>query len=243
MAYDAARGRVVLFGGVTGHYSGVSDETWEWDGTDWNQLHPSSGPAARSHHAIAYDDTRRRIVLFGGDDADFHVLGDTWEWYGTTWTRRTPPQSPRGRSDHALAFDAATQRVLLFGGRIEHTRDGEPDLYFADTWAWNGAIWEEQHPARSPTARCGHALASDPVQRRVVLLGGYSTDRVALAPERTWIWDGVTWRPVTVDSPTGPTDPVLDFGHAMAFDVGRARVVMFGGSGGSRASSDTWEYE
>jgi hypothetical protein len=33
MAYDAARGQVVLFGGVG--YSGTLNDTWVWDGTNW----------------------------------------------------------------------------------------------------------------------------------------------------------------------------------------------------------------
>jgi hypothetical protein len=49
-AYDAARGRVVLFGGGT-NCCGVLGDTWAWDGTEWTQqpagsiaLTPRSGP-------------------------------------------------------------------------------------------------------------------------------------------------------------------------------------------------------
>jgi hypothetical protein len=35
MAYDAARGEVVMFGGR--NFSGPYGETWTWDGTDWTQ--------------------------------------------------------------------------------------------------------------------------------------------------------------------------------------------------------------
>jgi hypothetical protein len=35
MTYDAARERVVLFGGGTG-----ADELWEWDGARWTQVLP-----------------------------------------------------------------------------------------------------------------------------------------------------------------------------------------------------------
>ena len=71
MAYDSARGRVVLFGGDDGNYD---DETWEWDGSVWTQR-IIAGPSPRYFHAMAYDSGRARLVLFGGRD-----LGDTWEY-------------------------------------------------------------------------------------------------------------------------------------------------------------------
>ena len=65
MAYDAARGRLVLFGGYGG--SGVRlNDTWEWDGTNWSEVQAANAPPARNLHAMAYDAGRGRIVLFGG---------------------------------------------------------------------------------------------------------------------------------------------------------------------------------
>jgi len=37
---------------------------------------------------MAYDEHRRRVILFGGDD-DSGLLGDTWEWNGREWARIT----------------------------------------------------------------------------------------------------------------------------------------------------------
>ena len=64
MAYDAARGQVVLFGGSGG--GSLSNETWVWDGTDWVKKLPSMAPSARAYSAMAYDLVRERMVLFGG---------------------------------------------------------------------------------------------------------------------------------------------------------------------------------
>ncbi len=75
MAWDAARGRVVLFGGEDDsvRYADV----WEWDGTDWQQRVPSRSPPARRTHAVAYDSWREQVVMFGGvSSAGF--FGDTW---------------------------------------------------------------------------------------------------------------------------------------------------------------------
>lgn len=62
MAYDAARGLTVLFGGWTGGTNNA--QTWEWDGTAWTQR-VVSGPSGRVSHAMAYDAARGVTVLFG----------------------------------------------------------------------------------------------------------------------------------------------------------------------------------
>jgi hypothetical protein len=53
MAYDAATGTVVLFGGYTynGHPLG---DTWIWDGTTWTLQTPAVHPTARSGAPMAY---------------------------------------------------------------------------------------------------------------------------------------------------------------------------------------------
>ena len=67
---DAARAR--LFGGeVVADYS---DETWEWDGSQW-LLRATGLPSGRPsiQHAISYDAKRGRVVMLGGvgiDDDD-----------------------------------------------------------------------------------------------------------------------------------------------------------------------------
>src|SRR5687768_2205109 len=64
MAYDSARERTVLFGGI--RHDVQLNETWEWDGNVWLLRDSASSPPPRSRSALAYDAARRRIVLFGG---------------------------------------------------------------------------------------------------------------------------------------------------------------------------------
>jgi hypothetical protein len=151
MAFDAARQRVVLFGGY-----GLAD-TWEWDGATWTQRTPATSPPPQYGHAMAFDAVRQRVVLFGGTDhGDGRRLAVTWEWDGVTWTQRTPVTSPPARSSHAMAYDVARRRVVLFGGR-----DGTGPL--SDTWEWDGASWTQRMPTTSPPlqrARSADQLAS-----------------------------------------------------------------------------------
>jgi len=68
MAYDAARGQVVLFGGWNG---GPLSDTWVWDGSNWVPKFSASRPPARFAHAMAYDAAR---------GADRPVRGNRFEW-------------------------------------------------------------------------------------------------------------------------------------------------------------------
>jgi hypothetical protein len=77
MAYDAATGTVVLFGGFGS--SSLLGDTWTWNGTTWTQQHPATSPSARDVAAVA-DAATGTVVLFGGGSPDGGVFGDTWTW-------------------------------------------------------------------------------------------------------------------------------------------------------------------
>ena len=76
IAYDAATGNVVLFGG---HGSGVLGDTWVWDGSTWTRQHPATRPTPRSEAAMAFDAATGNVVLFSGY-AVHNVPRDTWVW-------------------------------------------------------------------------------------------------------------------------------------------------------------------
>jgi hypothetical protein len=219
MAYDSARGRVVLFGGYNGSiYVG---DTWEWNGSAWTQV-ATTGPSARGAHAMAYDSARGRVVLFGGYEAGLSV-GDTWEWDGNAWTQ-VATKGPNARGAHAMAYDSARGRVVLFGGYNGSYR-------FSDTWEWSGSAWT-QVATTGPSARYNHAMAYDSARGRVVLFGGLTAGGI-LAGDN-WEWNGSGW--VLVASGYGGRS-----WHAMAYDSARGREVLFGGNSGSGPVGDTWE--
>jgi hypothetical protein len=283
MAFDSARGRVVLFGGDS-MQSRLFHDTWEWDGENWTQTE-DIGPGARSQHAMAYDDVRQAIVLFGGSPQS-GVAADTWQWDGANWTQ-VADTGPAARSHHAMAFDRGRGRIVLFGGRLA---DGAPA---GDTWEWDGEEWAQQEDV-GPPAREAHAMAHDAGRDRVVLYGGLSG---AVARGDTWEWDGSAWKQVahfganprlgsgmvfknervelfgglsSLDASEPPTlfrdtwewdgkrwtlrqdlGPGPRWGHAMAFDSARSRVVLFGGlpvfapedpTVGNELLGDTWEH-
>jgi galactose oxidase-like protein len=130
MAYDSARGRVVLFGGYRGSSFVKLADTWEWDGSVWAERATTTKPSARSGHAMVYDSARERVVLFGGYDGSLE-LADTWEWDGGTWVERTPATSPPFCSGNSMAYDSARGRTVLFTA-CSGSSPGP------GTWEWDG---------------------------------------------------------------------------------------------------------
>jgi len=226
MAYDAASGEVVLFGG-TGCPERcpnlpVFGDTWTWDGGTWTRRQPSASPSARYHATMAYDAARGVIVLFGGARPGFNPdqLGDTWTWDGRTWIEQHPTVSPSAREGASMAFDTARRQVVLFGGGSFIGGRVLPP----ETWAWDGSAWSRLSPEVSPPARTLASMAYDETRHVVVLFGGGPSAANYLAD--TWTWDGRTW------SKEHPEEgPYAKFSAAMEYAGNIGAVVMFGGEG------------
>ena len=79
-------------------------------GMGWSELvcMATTGPAKRYGHAMAYDEARRQVVLFGGGNPGGR-FGDTWTWDGAAWTQAASA-GPSARADLAMAYDANRQR-------------------------------------------------------------------------------------------------------------------------------------
>ena len=84
MAYDAATGTIVLFGGAA---SRLLRDTWTWDGSTWTKQAPATSPPARSAASMAYDAATGTIVLFGG------AARRPPRWHlDLGWLRQAPPE-------------------------------------------------------------------------------------------------------------------------------------------------------
>lgn len=193
------------------------------------------GPSPRFGHALAYDSTRNRTVLFGGSVGSRFstAVGDTWEWDGENWTQMADV-GPSARQEHSMAFDSQRNQTVLFGGS-----SGRANAFNSDTWAWDGSNWTQLADS-GPQGRNSHALAYDSARSVTVLFGGVGS--AGLLGD-TWEWDGSNWTQREITGP-GPRAALV-----MAYDSNRGRTVLFGGSGNDESGitgtslGDTWEWD
>jgi RHS repeat-associated protein len=235
MAYDAARGQLVMFGGgATIPSPIIFDDTWVWDGVSWTQKFPATNPPPKSSQSMAYDAARQQVVMFGGTIGNA-ISADTWVWDGINWTQKFPATNPSARLHADMAYDAAHQQVVLFGGG-----PGDPSS-FADTWVWDGTNWTQKFPATSPPARSGQRMAYDTARGQIVLFAGRGGSDGNTFFSDTWVWDGTNW---TQKFPaTSPPTPRFQYG--LAYDAAGQQVVLFGGQGPNNTPiyGDTWVWD
>lgn len=196
VAYDAARGRVVLFGGYRRVASGVErlGDTWEWDGARWRQL-AATGPAPRNGASLAYDERTRRVVLVGGPPR--LVTPEVWSWDGARW-RVDPGPPPPPRFNAVMAYHTGLKALLRFGGWTGEHRA-------ADTWVRLPSGWRDL-ALSGPAPRNHAAIAHDRLRGRTVLFGGHDGARVF---GDTWEFDGHAW----VLAEDRPAEPRADNRH------------------------------
>jgi len=193
-------------------------------------MKPKTSPPGRENPAMAYDSTRRRVVLFGGAQLGT-PLNDTWTWDGANWTRQKPNRSPSPRQFIAMADDPVRGRVVLFGGS-DYTYTS---TYHNDTWEWDGSNWLPVLTGSAPSARRGYGLVYDAPRQRTLLFGG---EHLITSYNDTWEWDGRAWSRVATTVAPQPRR-----GHGMLYDSARRSTIVFGGRLGGQLAhlSDTWE--
>jgi hypothetical protein len=226
--YDSHRQVVVMFGG-TDNQDNPKDETWEYDGTSWQQVVTTHAPTPRFWHGMAFDSNRNVVVVFGGNDG-LHALNDTWEYNGSDWTKAQTSHAPLWRQGFGMTYDSCRQKVVLFGG-------GETPT---GTWEYNGVDWQEIPTSTIPGDRYLTAMAFDSIRCQTVLFGGDGGEAQGL--NDTWEYDGTDWALIsTVGS------PVPRWAHALAYNPTTGKTVLFGGYGPQYPTGtplqDTWEYD
>ncbi len=157
------------------------------------------GPGPRSRHGLIYDRQTKAIVLFGGIDWESDSLqSDTWELRRGRWSKIEIPVEPTPRHRGAMVFDSERGCSVLFGGQ---TRGIGTWPFLDDTWLYEDHCWTKQSGWfwKSPSARCGHAMAFDEESGRTVLFGGISPQGNPLGD--TWTFDGRVWSRVKCEGP------------------------------------------
>ncbi|MBK8095736.1 MAG: hypothetical protein IPK26_01430 [Planctomycetes bacterium] len=222
-AYDPVRQRMVLFGGE-GSGSTLQD-TWEWDGSNWRDLAPVTGPGPQLWMTMAFDPASARVVLVGSP-VTASTTTEAWAWDGAAWARLQAV----GGAPPAMFLARDATSLLLCGGRANF-EDERALLRLGPTGFVPLPVVPE------PETRAGFDLAYDPIGDGFLLFGGRRsvTHGNALLAE-TWRWRR-GWQRLQPS-----TSPPAREGHAMAHDVTRGAVVLFGGAVNGVAVADTWTW-
>ncbi|NQV07218.1 hypothetical protein HQ535_11765, partial [bacterium] len=155
---DPDSGLMLLIGGGTrrtgARIDGLSLDTYAFDPVEeiWGRLEVSGNLQGRVGHAIAFDSSRRSVLVFGGHtSADLFTCsnsglcaasaeGDTWllDLNESTWSE-VRAAGPEGRYGAAMAYDPISGRVILFGGATPsaHLRTNG---FLDDTWAFEPTV-------------------------------------------------------------------------------------------------------
>ncbi len=221
MAYDSARGRIVLFGGreqlglATGEVNDLGD-TWAYANGDWTELNPATTPGPRQLSAMAYDSVRDRMVLYGGftvgtDGITPTTKSDTWEFDGTTWTQVGDESVKLTRP--TMAYDAARNQTILLGLDAE----SKTAMYRFDAVA---KAWVKLTPETLPDCANDSVMVYQSHNNTLMSIGG----NCGVALDKTWEWNGTTWTEIKT----------MSLGRIVAASLGhdalRGTTVLYGGS-------------
>lgn len=248
--YDAARNRVLIFGGYGKHYpdsplNEYLNDVWELSlGVTpvWTELFPAGQtPSGRLAGAAVYDPMRQRFVGFGGT---INAPVDTWvlNLRGQANWEPLPigGDRPNGGWGMTSVYDAKRDRMLIFGGS---TSD---DYYGSNNDVWELKlrglpIWSKITTVGvRPKARRSGAAVFDGLRNRMVIYGGF--DAVPASDQflgDTWQLDFNADPPVWTELHPAGTLPHGRDGTPAAYDPLHDRMIVYGGWSGNDFLADT----
>jgi hypothetical protein len=229
MAYDAADGYVVLFGGANS--TGWSNQTWKYVGGVWTQLHPTRSPSYRFDGMMAYDRADKEVVLFGGVGAgancapNGYYCNDTWTFTGGQWTMVTSsPSGPGPLAYGSMAYDPHLGSVVLFGGF------SNPSGYIVNPsyslHSFSKGSWTLRPSGAGPFPPFARSsIAFDARDGYLVEFGGDNVSGLGPGPNAsTWNFSHRLWTNLTPIK-----HPSWRLSDNLVFDPKLGYLVMFGG--------------
>ncbi len=238
--WDSGRQEMFIFGGLNITVAFSLADHWAFDERGWRLLEPEGtyNPPARQGGALAYDEARRRVVLFGGSAVtDASYISDVCEWDGERW--EVPASAPSPRAFSAFTYHRGIGASVLFGGKSPGAL-GDTYLYrggaftLCDAGGSQGCVLADPEGDGNPAARAYAASAYDDVREEVVLFGGRGGARYG----DTWVFNGSSWRRASTGGPSAREHA------AMAFDRERGVMVLYGGRTANTTGhlAETWEW-
>lgn len=218
----------------------------EWDGTAWKRFtNLSQVPPDRRFAGAVYDQTQKKVVLFGGYDNFGNYRQDTWTWNGTAWTEIKPSTKPPHRAQPVMWYDPLAKKTIIYSGAGRKSIEDHATRY-SDMWSFDGSNWTQLSVTATPGIRFAPQIAVDPNSGKLFLFGGLRAtlddkNRVTqFYDDDMWIWDGSTstWTELHPENPPSPRQNA-----AFDYDPVLGRFVLYGGFAGNFYLSDRWVWD
>ncbi len=254
-AYDAARGRVLLFGGRDTSDQPL-DDLWELSlrgrrgRATWKLLAAAGQrPEARYGATLTPDPENGGFILYGGASWPGYQLSDAWTLSpsGLGWRPITPSgTSPRGRYGHTAVYCPDLHGLLVFGGEVPGRTFGEMKEDTDELWLLtlgDHPAWTSQRPpSPGPCGMRGHAAAWDGAGHRLLVYGeGPSRPWRACAVNPAALWSlsvpGLAWSQL---APAQPWPRSRRFAAAFFDPAGRSLYVHGGEGRNGACYADAW---
>jgi len=228
IALDPIRNRIVMFGGISDWLGGkflYENDTWEWDGNDWIEMHPDTIPQARQGHMMAYDEKNGVVVMFGGEDkSGQYVLSDTWEWDGVEWKQAFVDTYPQARRGGQLFYDSERETMILSGGFYYSFEDHVPTM-IDDVWEWNGREWRYLGFMPTSLIVTNPNTVYDPNRDQTIL---FNYNQILA-------WDNGQWLNTGIETNLPPR-----LGARVNIDPRNGNMLLFSGINNGIRLEDTW---
>lgn len=222
MAYDAARGETLLFGGTAADLGAETNFTFRYRNSRWQSAWSNFTPAARSLFGFTTDPVNNAVWLFGG----IRGWTDLWKYAYGQWSLVSATDAPETCAYPLTSWDSDRKVMVLVCS--------DASVFEFDGSRWKRFTTSDKRPLTSIQA----GMAYDPNLKKTVLYGGYNGNYI----DDTWTWDGSTW--TEVKGETAHYRAV----QAMFYDPISKKVVIYGGLGRTSRDgtlvrfADTWTF-
>jgi hypothetical protein len=244
----AATSRLYMFGGDDSSGQSMAD-LWSYGnagstGATWTYIpggNIDAGEAPYTRKFAGWSCGAGSCVLMGGLSTKYY--NDTWIFDESTqtWSQMKCSRRvfcPSARAFQAMAYDAQRGVHVMFGG------SASAGTMLADTYMFNVATrtWTQMGSGTVPPPRESAAATYVPGVG-VVMFGGMAYPCCVTNLNDLWVWNGMTWLPVTSTVVSDPPREVpAIWGHSMAWDPVRGVMIVAKGllTSSWKPSEDIW---
>ncbi|MFN0102742.1 MAG: kelch repeat-containing protein [Bryobacteraceae bacterium] len=122
--HDPAGDQMFLYGGCASGFGPCPlGDLWAFNlrTNQWKEVRTTVNPPPRQHYGLAFDEARRRLVLFGGSGNALY--NDTWEFdpASLTWAQLNIAAPPTARLRHQGVYAPAPADAIFFFGGVKNS--------------------------------------------------------------------------------------------------------------------------